>query len=68
MPTPGSLFGMILFGAIGFAAFVYGKKTMELKPVILGLLLMVYPYFFSQPLYVYGIGLVLTAALFVNRS
>jgi hypothetical protein len=68
MPTPGALFGMILFGAIGFAAFLYGKRTISLKPMILGVLLMAYPYFVSRPLWMYGIGAVLTLALFFPRG
>jgi hypothetical protein len=68
MPTPGALFGMILFGAIGFAAFVYGKKTASIKPIIIGIALMAYPYFVSEPWYIYVVGIILTAALFLNRD
>jgi hypothetical protein len=67
MPTPGALFGMIVFGAVGLAAFVYGKKSSLAKPMILGIALMVYPYFVSEIWVLYGIGMFLTAGLFYPR-
>ncbi len=68
MPTPGALFAMIVFGAVGLAAFVYGKKSMLPKPMILGIALMVYPYFVSSLLLIWVIGSLLTAALFFPRN
>jgi hypothetical protein len=68
MPTPGALFGMIVFGAIGMAAFVYGKKSTLIKPMILGVALMVFPYFVSEGWPLYGIGVLLTAALFYPKA
>lgn len=49
-------------------AFVYGKKSSLLKPVIIGILLMVYPYFISEVWSLYLIGIALTTALFVFRD
>lgn len=66
--TPGNLFGSILFGAIGLAAFVYGKKAGSLKPVILGIALMAYPYFVSETWLMFTIGSALTAGLFMWRD
>ena len=68
MPTPGSLFGAIVFGAVGMAAFVYGKKAGEAKPILIGIALMVYPYFVQQAWLVFAIGAALTAALFLRRG
>jgi hypothetical protein len=68
MPTPGALFAMILFGAIGTGAFLYGKNTSSIKPLVLGILLMAYPYFVSGAWLLYGIGTVLTLALFFPRD
>ena len=56
---------MILFGAIGFGAFVYGKRMTALPPMIIGILLMVYPYFVSGTLLMYLVGAGLCAALFM---
>ena len=57
-----------IFGAIGFVAFAYGKKNAFWLPMIIGLALMVYPYFFSGALAIYLIGIVLTAALYFWRA
>ena len=59
-----TLFGGLLFGTIGFSAFLYGKKQVSLKAMILGAILMVFPYFVSNPIALFGIGGLLTAALF----
>ena len=64
----GGLFGGILFGGIGFVAFVYGKKSAEFKPIILGILLMGYPYFVRDTIALYLVGVVLTVALFIWRE
>lgn len=55
----------IIFGSIGFAAFVYGKKQLNFKALVIGVILMVYPYFVANTIAVYAIGAVLTLALFV---
>jgi hypothetical protein len=68
MPTPEALFAAIIFGAIGMAAFVYGKKSANMKPMILGIALMGYPYFISQTWLLYLVGVLLTGSLFVWRE
>jgi hypothetical protein len=57
------LVGTTIFGGIGFIAFVYGKKNSEWKPMVIGILLCVYPYFFKSTLSLYLVGLALTVAL-----
>jgi hypothetical protein len=61
--TPASLFGSIIFGAVGMAAFVYGKKAGLINPILFGGALMAYPYFVTQTWLLYGIGIVLTGLL-----
>jgi hypothetical protein len=58
----------VIFGAIGFIAFSYGKKSMLMRPMVLGALLMIYPYFVfgAWPLYI--VGGALTAALYFWRE
>ena len=68
MPTPEVLFAAIVFGAIGMAAFVYGKKTANMRPMLIGIALIVYPYFVSQTWLVFLIGCLLTGSLFVWRE
>jgi len=65
MFTPANLIGSMLFGLIGFAAFVYSKKTSSIKALLIGVALMVYPYFVPQTWLLYTVGCVLTAALFI---
>ena len=64
----GQLVSGLLFGSIGFVAFMYGKRQASLKAMLIGVLLMVYPYFVSNTLASYAIGVALTAALFVVRD
>ncbi|MCB1054316.1 MAG: hypothetical protein KDD11_02240 [Acidobacteria bacterium] len=68
MPTPSALFALILFGVIGSAAFLYGKKNGKVVPMVVGGVLVVYPYFVSATWLLYGLGFVLTGALFVLRE
>ena len=68
MPEPAALFGIILFGSIGFAAFIYGRKSRRPKPLVLDVGLKVFPYFVSQTWLLYTIGAVLCAGLFVFRD
>jgi hypothetical protein len=64
-----NIVGNVLFGAIGFVAFVYGKRMEAYKTMCIGLLLMVYPYFVSDnTTLMYCIGAALTVALFVFRD
>ena len=58
----------LLFGSVGFVAFVYGKRMHVWKPMFIGLALMAYTYFVQTPILLYGIGTVLTAGLFVFRD
>ena len=59
-----NLLAGLLFGSIGFVGFIYGKRTRRLKSMMIGLLLMAYPYFVENTLALCGIGLAGTAALF----
>ena len=63
-----NLIGGLLFGSIGFVAFVYGKRMHVWKPMFLGLALMAYPYFVSNDIALFAIGVVGTAALFLFRD
>lgn len=67
LPTPGNVFGQILIGAIGMAAFVYGKNTHKGKPMVIGIVMMTYGFFVSETWMLYGIGAALTAALFIGE-
>lgn len=66
--NPATIFVWIIFGAIGFIAFVYGKKNSQWRPMVIGVVLMVYPYFCSGILLLYCVGIALTAALYFWRE
>ena len=63
-----TLFAGLIFGAAGMGAFVHGKKQRQATPFVIGVTLMVYPYFVEDEWLLYGIGCVLIAALFVFRD
>ena len=66
--SPGALFGSLLFGAIGFIAFVYGRKMASWKPMVLGVVLMAYPYLVPEAWLIYVIGCALCLCLYVFRD
>jgi hypothetical protein len=55
-----------LFALIGFAAFAYGRRQQRGAPTLIGIVLMLYPYFVSNTLTLVGIGAFLIGALFVG--
>jgi hypothetical protein len=63
MPEPAVLFAGILFGAIGTAAFLYGKKQAKWRPLVLGLVLVAITFVISDTLLLYAAGTALCAAL-----
>lgn len=68
MPSYANLFAGILFGSVGLAAFIYGKKLASWKPMAIGAVLMVYPYFIEETWLLYVIGFALSALMFVWRD
>lgn len=67
-PTPAYLFGAILFGLIGFAAYRYGKKAARPPLRWTGLALMLYPYLVSDTWLLYLAGAALCGALYWWRE
>ena len=68
MPSGAALFGSLVFGVIGIAAFRYGKKSALLLPMILGIALMIFPYFVPETWLIYAIGCALTFAVWFFRN
>jgi uncharacterized YccA/Bax inhibitor family protein len=54
----------VLFSLVGFAAFRYGRKNGEPRPLFLGIALMAYGYFVTNAWLSLGIGALLTLLLF----
>ncbi len=63
-----TVFGGFIFGVFGFAGFAYGKKQANWKLMALGILLMAFPYFVSNAILLFTIGIALTVALFIFRD
>ena len=57
----------MLFGAIGFGFFVYGKRQRAVVPLLTGVALSVFPYFISNTYIMVMVGLVLTALPYFIR-
>lgn len=55
-----------LFSLFGFASFTYGRRQQMGVPTLVGVVLMVYPYFVSGMLALVAIGVLLIVALFVG--
>jgi hypothetical protein len=58
----------VLFGSLGLAYFVYGKKQGAPVPLLCGIALMLFPYFVSNLWLMVGIGLVLAALPYFLRN
>jgi hypothetical protein len=61
--SPAVLLGSILFGAIGLGAVIYGKRMVLYKPMVIGGILMAYPYFVPQTWLRYPLGCALCLGL-----
>jgi len=58
----------LLFGAFGFAYFLYGKKHKAVVPLICGLTLMIFPYFVVNTIVLAIIGTVLIFVPYFVRA
>ena len=67
LPSFAYIFGALVFGIIGIAAYRYGKKADLPIPKWLGVALMLYPYAISETWLMYTVGAGLCGALYVYR-
>ena len=67
LPSPAYLFGALVFGLIGWAAFRYGRKQQRPRTLWLGVALMGYPYLVSRTWLLYLLGALLCAAIWLDR-
>jgi hypothetical protein len=58
----------VVFGSIGLAYFVYGKKQQRFVPLLCGIALMVYPYFISNTVLLVAVGLIISAVPYFFRA
>ena len=63
-----NILGNIFFSGIGYVAFMYGKKTDNMRVMIQGGVLMGYSYLVPSTLWMYLIGAGLTAWIWLTRN
>ena len=68
LPSPAHIFGAVVFGLVGIAAYRYGKKAGRPRMKWLGVALMVYPYAISWTWLLYVVGFALCVAVYWNRG
>ena len=56
-----TLFLGLLFGSIGTVYMIYGKRQSSVIHIVVGAILLVYPYLFSNAILVFIAGVILTA-------
>ena len=66
--TFGNIMAWIIFGIVGMYAFNYGRKEKAYKPLVIGLTLMIYPYFVHNTWVLYLVGIGLTALIFIWKD
>ena len=67
MGSEASLLWGVVFGAVGLAYFVYGKKQQRFVPLLCGIGLMAFPYFVSNTVALLLVGALLSAIPYLFR-
>lgn len=68
MGSVSSIFWGMIFGAVGLAYFVYGKKQHLFIPLLCGMTLMAFPYFISNTIILVAVGVGLAMLPFFFRE
>jgi hypothetical protein len=58
-----SLLASMLIGSVGLGLLIYGKKQLRVPQIVVGIALLVYPYFVSNVLLMLGIAVAAIGAL-----
>lgn len=61
-----SLLASLVIGGIGTVAFIYGKRQSRVPQMVVGLIMVVYPYFVPNVLLMSAIAVVLLVALWAS--
>lgn len=67
MPATDILLWSVLFSSIGLGYFIYGKKQRKLIPFIIGISLMIFPYFVTGVWMLVILGVVLSVIPYFLR-
>lgn len=62
---PGALMASLIVGLFGSAVFIYGKKQSRLPHMLAGVVLTIFPFFITNPLFVVGIAACVLLLLFL---
>ncbi len=68
LPSPAYLFGSVIFGLAGLAAYRYGKRVGRRRIKWLAVALMLYPYAITQTWLLYAVGAALCAGILIDRA
>jgi len=63
--SAGSLFASLFVSAIGIGLFIYGKKQIRPPQLVVGIALMVFPYFMGDPRWMLGTCAMLLVGLWL---
>jgi len=67
MESASQLIWGVVFGAIGFGFFIYGKKQKAVIPLVTGIALFVFPYFISNVYIIVIVGAALVVLPYFVR-
>ena len=68
LPSPAYIFGAVVFGLAGLAAYRNGKKSGRPLTKWVGVALMLYPYVITMTWLLYVVGAALCVALYLDRG
>ncbi len=66
LPSPAYILGAIVFGVLGLAAYIHGRRAGRPRTRWLGLALMLYPYLVWNTALLYIVGLGLCVAVWLD--
>lgn len=58
----------LIFGTVGFVLLMYGWKNKEPKPLVFGLVISIFPFFITNAILIYVIGIGLIAWAYFWRD
>lgn len=61
-----SLVAAIIFGLLGWAVYRKGRRESQIHLAVIGIVMMIYPYFTNSAKADWGIGIVLTALVYYS--
>jgi hypothetical protein len=68
LPSPIYIFGVVVFGVLGWVAWRRGRRQSEPMVKWLGVALMFYPYAVSNTWLLYALGLALCAGIYFSAD